>query len=204
MSEIKEAVNTKKFPEAFIESFDRENKLLSKLIFGDVLDIGCADSRILPFMVENIDSYTGVEIDKGIYKRAVKTCSKFKNAKVFLGDAVNFLKDTKRKYDWIIIAWGTLFCVDNPDVLLSLVSKNAENVYISLNAKGAAKERLQYYKNIGEEVSIDKEETISSSVWGEQRAFSLPELENIEKKLGFELIKRGRLGKYLIYGIYKK
>lgn len=205
-SEIKNAIEFETFPKSMRDSINKENKLLSQLIDGDVLDVGCGDCRPLSFISEKVQSYLGIEKDEGVYERAKEKCKKFKNATVILGDGLDILKDLKnkgKKYKWIIIIWNTITFFD-PKEILPLVSQLGENIYISLVAKGALKERIQYYKDLGQEISVDDDETISSSVWTKQMAYDFSDLKKFEKYLQFKSIKKGRLGNYLIYGIFKK
>jgi SAM-dependent methyltransferase len=203
------ALESDNFPKLHKQYFIKEGNLVKRYAHGVLLDVGCGNCRLLPFVYAASDRYIGIDSDKKIVAEQKKILrKKYPKAMCILGDAKKLGYYIKPKSaDVSVCLWNTLHCIgEESQVLKQMLATTKDIVIVTLVAKGAKSfnARLKYYRKFGIDFKVDKEkQTFFSDVWGESKAHTVQDIEELAKKTGACLIKKGKLGSLGVYGIFK-
>ncbi|MBS3079176.1 class I SAM-dependent methyltransferase [Candidatus Pacearchaeota archaeon] len=206
-NKVTEALQLDKFPQEYLEYFNKEGELVRKSIHGKVLDIGCGNARLLPFIHDKCSSYIGLDNDKEAIINNNLLKKKFSNVDFIQGDARDLKKlFSKEKFDVSVCLWNTLHILGDETLMLKNISEvTNDKIIITLVAKNSQslKARAKYYDLFKIPYTIDNNsQIIYSKIWGESRAYSGDYFKILSEKSGIPLIESGKIGFMAIYGIF--
>jgi len=199
----------KKFPLEYQNYFRQETDLIRNNIYGKVLDIGCGNVRVLPHIYNQCQKYIGIDIDENIVKSQQKIIkNNYPDAEIKMVNAKSLAKYfNANEVDISLCLWNTLHLIGDENQILNNISNiTKDKIIITLVAKNnkSFEARKNYYNSFGIEHSIDKQsQTFYSKVWGESKAYTLSDLDNLSKESKIPLIKKGKIGYIGIYGIFQ-
>lgn len=168
-------------------------QVLEKYLHRNILDIGCGSNPIFT-AISNLEKITIVEPSEvffGIAKEKVKECNIANKISIYNDLVENCAKElVKESFDFIICS-GLIHEVDDPNALLSNISKicNQETV-VHINAPNSSSFHLLWAYEAG---LIDHigELTESSKKMQHHSTFNIASLKEICESNGFEIIESG-------------
>ncbi len=190
----KDQIEPEKYPKIYQNYLEKEEKLAKDFLSGanSVLDVGCEPARLLPKIVNLVNSYFGLEINNEYFKIAKKRAERFRNARIIKLNAENISKKFKRnQFDKIICTWNTVGCLRNDKKIIKEIYKVTKSeVFFTVLLKGSLKERMDYYNKLKIKHTVDKEnEIIKSRQWGVVKAYSNKDIEKLIEGTGFNIEK---------------
>jgi SAM-dependent methyltransferase len=206
-NKVTEALQLDKFPQEYSEYFNKEGELVRKHAYGKLLDIGCGNARLLPFIHDECSSYTGLDNDKEAIINDNLLKKKFSNVDFIHGDARDLKKlFLKEKFDVSVCLWNTLHILGDESLMLKNISEvTNDKIIITLVAKNSESliSRMKYYDLFKIPYTIDNNsQIIYSKIWGESKAYSEDFFNELSKKSGIPLIESGKIGFMAVYGIF--
>lgn len=201
-----DALNIERFPIGYLRYLKAEEKSVKRLVSKDtkLIDIGCGVGRAIPMLAPFVKSYTGIDIDRNLLKRAKKIARHYNNVEIFNVDARRLTeKFGNNQFDLSIMLFNTFACVKGQkEVLGGAYRITKRRCFLTVPAKGNLSDRIKYYKEVGMEYRASKKtEFIYSKVWGVTRAYSKSEITNLCKCSGFSIeriCKQGNLEYHIV------
>ncbi len=201
------ALNMNSFPKQYRIALSLEEKYVQKIASGVVVDLGCGDGRIIPYLdSDKVTQYIGLDIDSIILARAKQRTSSIP-LKFVLGDISQSTQLVKKNSANISLCLFTTLGIieDLENSLREIAAVSKEYIFITLAAKGGLATRLEYYKKCNISHTYDEEtETISSPTWGSSKAFSKEDLQKFAQIMNVELVDSGLFEDVLLYALFKK
>lgn len=197
--------NAKNIPE-YQKYFAQEYDLIKKYVFGETLDVGCGQCRVLPYINNQIKKYIGFDHDKKMLDNMkIKLSEKYNNVQLICGDANELSKYFSNFVDSTICLWNTLSVMGNEIHLLEEMKKVTKGpIIITLAAKNkkTLEVRTKYYQTMGLEHHIDETtHSITSEAWGVSKAYKIEDMKTLAKKSGLKVSECDLLGELGIYAI---
>lgn len=203
-----QAMHFDHFPKEYIAALKLEEELARNFVAGskNLLDAGCGIGRIVPVIIDLVDSYTGIDKDYSVLNVA-RANSNYSNARFLEMDVSRIYSEFgKDFFDRSICLWSTIGCADDDsEMVRSILSVTKDSVLITAMAKGTLEIRKKYYENLGISFDVDIEsETILSRVWGVSRAYSRNDCELLAASAQSSIVEFGTLNDLIHYMVLKK
>ena len=205
--EINDALDTNSWPVEFRQYLQEETSLVQRVSSGKVLDVGCGKGRLIHLIADKVESYTGIDVNEKVLVEAKKVAEPYSNVDLIKQDARDMVSlFGEKSFETVLCLFNTIGSMPDSQKVLEQISRvSGKKVLITLAAKGKLNRRIKYYQALGIEYYVNYEtETITSQVWGDSRAYSFADLEEIAKLLNFKLTEKGIIADLMIYGIFER
>lgn len=198
---VSEAWSDERLPASYRAWRDEEKRQLLLALNPDdhVVDYGCGDGRIIPALLARCGSYCGCDIDPTSLALAKRNSSSFgSHVTLEQADCLAFAEAAQtRWFSFACCLGNTIASLPYPvdELLRNFAGSVSREVAVCVIAKGTLDLRLEYYRGLGAPFRVDPAtETISSAVWGDTKAFSVAELEELSSKAGCAAPRISRVG----------
>lgn len=188
------ALIPKYYPKEYQNYIKEETRLLKKKIknSGKILEAGVGIGRLIPELSHLVKEFVGVDKAKLMLKKSKEIATSFSNVKIIDGKLEHLSKIFPKNYfDFSLCVWNTLGNVDDEVKILKEISKiTSKSVFVTVYKKGTIKERKNWYKTVGIDISkIDEENEIFFSNSGlKSKSYNLEDLKLISKKAGLKVV----------------
>jgi len=192
-----------KAPAAYQEYMEAERVWLDESISKtpSLLDVGCGKGRLLSFLKELTDTYTGIDLDSDAISSAKSMEDQDISFEVL--DTQNLSKRfSENTFTTTVCLWNTIGNIEEDTEALSEMFKvTSGKAYISGIKKGMLEDRKAYYEAYDIDYELDEDKEIFySKDWGMVRAYDVNDFSLMCASVGFTVVKVVNLGK-IAFGV---